>query len=1009
MSLDWSAFDEVAEALAVQGFNVIPLPPKSKGAGGSGITFKHLNKADSRRVTHKDREFWRRKFQRKGFRGTVGAYILPASGSPWSYAIVDVDDPEFEGKALETFGHSPLFVSRSGRVRHYYFRTDRPKEAHFLRAWGPKSVDIISTTGTVLPGSVHEDGGTYSLSIPIHEWTPKWVAENVPWLDLEKVRELRATRDQENVRELRTLRAEEIEGSAEGFIHTPNPVQYGESLFCGYVLPSTIIQTETGPHPLHTLPSGSRCFATYRPDGKPSAHVSVHRGRTYFWDMSTEPKRFWTMVESLENTQDPELNLRGDSTSAYYASLQEDLQSRLGVEVELLPDQGWLNDQIPELGDDETIFLVAPHGSGKTVLARREHDRAVSSISVCNTQALTIANASVLGLKAVYEGIDPEPKGSACIPSLHRYERPPEFFHVDEADAVHGYLHAGKMEDPLKAWSTLAYFAALSKRCLIASADLGFEDIALFAHAIRERNAARKLRAFIRVPTRIRARLCLRSIRFAKSEIHKTAQSRKPEDPPLFVGISTRRLAGQIAQGYAVTNSLPTVDLDEVASLVDVVDAPEPYRLELPHGQESNVEAPFFVSGENNRYTQSVAWLEDTDSLVRSHDLIVTSPAVQSGVSLDPPVSRSIVLHENRDVPADAVLQIARRARNPKDPNIILGVRNWRKQSHRTDRVFLDDLLRRVSRTTIAAVLNSFPDFKEDHETEPDPEFLWSWRITTRKTVRSYADPIQALKLAAIRHGWDVDVNLEAEADEDSAEAFGVIVNEARKERLRLHAERTAQAEEIEAEEREKLQRAARLEKGEKQKLDRASVADFYAVPVTPELVLLDNSGRYRSKVRAYTHTALVLTGEPGIVAYRDHVLSRGRQASEVSSFLPQALLFQSLLDIVGGELEEVTFRAKDIREPVRLWWKTHHEKAQTFFPRLRGPAPDYEARWLCDRMRALGGRVKTTGANDARRKTINFDEVDQHAEGYAQRLLDLYGQAEAETWRKKWTKKLEQ
>jgi hypothetical protein len=44
MSLDWSKFEEAREAFAALGFNVIPLPPGSKGAQGSGVRFAHLNK-----------------------------------------------------------------------------------------------------------------------------------------------------------------------------------------------------------------------------------------------------------------------------------------------------------------------------------------------------------------------------------------------------------------------------------------------------------------------------------------------------------------------------------------------------------------------------------------------------------------------------------------------------------------------------------------------------------------------------------------------------------------------------------------------------------------------------------------------------------------------------------------------------------------------------------------------------------------------------------------------------
>ncbi len=779
MSLSWDRFDAVAEPLALQGFNVIPLPPGAKGAAGSGILFRHLNKRDSRRVPSLDRSQWETTFRRKGFEGPVGAYLLPSSNPSWAYAIVDVDDPAMDGRAVELFGDSPLRVSRGGRVRHRYYRTKNPRAAHLIGAFGKRSVDIISTTGVVLPGSVHADGGTYSLSIPFEEWTEAWVLANVPEIDLSIVADLRTQRRGTLKMDLSSHTP--VQGEAAGFLHAADPLDFGESVWCGHVLPGTLIQTVDGPVPMAKVANGTKCFATYREDSHPSAHVSDYRGRRYFWDMSQTPKRYWTMVENLDAQTDPEQGLQ-DLPSA--------LKERLGVEVEVVHDDGWLADQIGLIEDDQTVFLIAPHGSGKTILARREHERSRTSISVCNTQALTIANASVLGLRPVYEGVDPEPKGSACIPSLHRYDSPPEFFHVDEADAVHGFLHAGKIDEPLQAWRTLAYFAALSKRSLLASADLSFEDVALFVHAIRERNVARKIKVVLRLPMRDRGTIRIRSVSVAKEAIHTAVQEER--DAPIFVGITTRKLAGQIAQGYRSASAVESIDLDEIAT--SVVDNPQPHPLDLGDLPSANVDSAFFVSGENNRYHAAVRWLEDTDKLVDSHNLIVTSPAVQSGVSLDRPVSKVVVLHENREVPADAVLQILRRCRNPQDRDLIIGIRRWTAQTHRTDRPFLDDLARKKARTTVRAVLSSFPEFQEDHETPVDDEFAWSWRITARKSIRSYADPVGAVVSAATRHGFEVDLDLEVDGD---GAQFNEITRAAKDLRDTLNAEETAEAEDV--------------------------------------------------------------------------------------------------------------------------------------------------------------------------------------------------------------------
>lgn len=1000
--LDWTQFDRLRAVLAEQGFNAIPLPPCAKGAGGSGVGFKRFNKPGSKRIGPGDRRYWERAYKKRNYKGRVNGYVLTASGMDWCYAVVDVDNPEFDELAVEAFGDSPLFVSRSGRVRHRYYRTsfDKTRESHLMAAWGKRTVDVICATGVVAPGSVHEDGNIYELSIPLEQWTPEWVEENVPFLDLDAVAELRAKKHGVSVGE--AIRPIPVEGSAEGFIHIREPVMLSTGhQHSGYVFPSTVIQTVDGPRPLHEIEIGTRCYATYRKDTHPSSSISKQGKRVYFWDHSRS--MYWEMIEPRDETTDPELDIPDGGN--YYAHLEHAL-THLGVEVELLEDRGYLADQLEPLGNNETLFLIAPHGAGKTVLARAEHDRACTSISVCNTQALTIANAAVLGLKAVYEGIDEtEVKGSVCIPSLYRYEEPPEFFHVDEADAVHAFLHSGVVGEPLRAWHRLAEFVALSKRSLIASADLTFEDIALFVEAVRARNPLRRIRCAVRVPTRTRCHLAIRSLSYTKQALHEHLSEK--QEQATFVGISTRKLAGQIAQGYRVANTLPTIDLDEVATLADVVDSPQPYPLvSVQDGMgdyKTQIEKPFFVSGENNRYETAVRWLENTDELVEAHDLIVTSPAVQSGVSLAKPVSAVFVLHQNRELPAESVLQLARRARDPQEKTILIGVNRWQPQNHRMDRIYLDDLIEKRAKTTIQAIADSFPSLAEDHEVEIDQEFIWSWRIRTRKLLRSSADPLGELQRHALRHGWEVDMDLDAEGD---PEPFNDIIGAAKLERDRLNAETIAAAPLIEAEEKARLEASARLKTGERQKLERCVIGDFYDHAVTPELVTLDNNGKYRSRVRAYTHVKLMELGRQDIVAYLDHTRNKGKQPTELRHVFAKSMLLWDIVKIMG-RLDSFEFRVGDARFLIKEWWRENREKMRTFFPKIGAPKTNYEVKWYGARLRSLGAKVSTKGKNDDRKKVVDFLVVDQYAEAYGKRLLDLFEQRDSEEWRKKWTKEL--
>ena len=987
--LYWSVYLKTAKTLARWGFNAIPLPPLGKAPC---YLFREFNRPDSRRVEREDLEGWRSYFTKLGFTGTVGTYLLPNSKTRDTLAIVDIDNPMYLEQVLSIFPETPAVVTRAGAVKHLYYRTKDARRSHLLQAWGSGSVDIISTTGVVFPGSVHADGQTYEADLST------W--KNLPFIDLEIIDELRKVRRKKNNEDLAVIRkATPPVRDGAGFVHAREPREQRNSVWCGYILPRTAIDTEHGDtHPLEELPAGTRCFAMYREDASASAQIRDYKNKRYFFDMSPSPKRYWTMTDNT----DEDLELEREDGDNYTDTLAEQLATRLGVEVKILPASGWIGDQVPLLEDNTTGFIVASHGAGKTVHAKKEHDRAATSIAVCNTQALTIANAAVLGLTAIYDDI--AAKASCCVASIARYDMPPEFFHVDEADANHGFLHAGKVDEPLKAWRTLMHFAARSVRSLFASADLSFEDIALFVGAIRARNATRRFVVYIKRPTsKLTIHAC--SIGYVRGEIHRGIKAAKPEDPAMYIGITTRKLAGQLAQGYRSDGARNTRDLSDIA---DAIDTPTPDAStelsEALEAVEASETSPFFVSGENSRYVDSVRWLEDTDRLVREHSLLCTSPAVQSGVSLDPPVSSVRMMHTHRDVPADAVLQMIRRARNPVDTRVLLGIPNWKAQEHRTDRQYLEDVVAQKASTTVRAVTAHFPDFSAE---DPDPEFALSWRITTRRAIRSYADPLGELKRAAERHGigWVVD---ETPANGDARRAFARVISATREFRDKTNARQVSSAPDIDHDRREKLSRASTLQAGERQELERSQIAAFYRLPVTPELVRLDGGGKYRTTVRNYTHVVLSVEF-PEIVAYRDHRRGTGKEPTAMAHELVSAMLLADLFEHVTGSVFSPAGGQCCVHAGSSLvwsWWRKNAVRMRAFFKRISGPQDEYEIRWLCERFRALGAKVTTTGASDSRVKIFSFDKVDQHAEAYALSLFESYEQRTNMEWRKTWNSK---
>jgi hypothetical protein len=813
---DWQTFETLRAAWG-PAFNVIPTPPHAKGPRVKGLRFGHLNKPHSPRVEGGDVEAWKLLFRRNRIPpGRVGGYILPASGIDHALAIVDVDDPEQLDRVIEVFGDSPLKTTRNGAIKHLYFklprawRLDQMRAVHRIGLWGRGSVDVITTTGVMLPGSIHPDGSPYETTAEV---CPDLIA-SLPVLDpepIEAAAEVWGTPEQAAAVDLEPYRGD----PSSGFIHLLSPVMRSTQIHCGYILPDTAIDGADGrSFAAASAPTSIRYFASYRPDSRPSATITDYAGRRRFTDWSCTPPRFWIVLHPGEESQDPALP---DGPGDYWQRLDQALES-IGVEVIHLEDDGWISDQVPPIPDDCTAFIIAAHGTGKTQYAKQEAERAKTAISVTNTRALTIANAAALGLKAVYEGIDPEPRASVCIPSLPRIEDRPEFFHCDEADGVHTFIHARSFPGSrFETWLQLAHLLARSTRALVTSADLEFPDVALFVQAIRSRHRTRRILVYVRRPTRAKVSARLVAPRLAKATIHAHVQDSIPWEPsPLWVATSRRSDAGAIAMGYAAAKDGAKVISLEAVDLA-VLDRPEPEAVEdlrreiMAKVAGARGDGSWFVSGENSRFEDVIQWLQNPDQIVQDHGLIVASPAIQSGVSVAAHVDRVIAVHEARNVPASTLIQMVRRVRSPENREILIGLPNWEpRKSIRTDRASLDDLVHTRHRRTLAGIAVAFPEVSSDHPSlsETDPEFLLSWRIAVRKNAESLRDPVGELLLTCERHGIPVTDDrgktLTPREDTDAVD-FQAVTTTAKKIRAEIDAVQIAAAEKLDPEELETL------------------------------------------------------------------------------------------------------------------------------------------------------------------------------------------------------------
>jgi len=137
--------------------------------------------------------------------------------------------------------------------------------------------------------------------------------------------------------------------------------------------------------------------------------------------------------------------------------------------------------------------------------------------------------------------------------------------------------------------------------------------------------------------------------------------------------------------------------------------------------------------------------------------------------------------------------------------------------------------------------------------------------------------------------------------------------------------------------------------------------------------VKLDNRGRYRARVRSYTHAIMVAAGQDEPVMWFD-----------------------------GADLE---FRVSHVRPLVMRWWRDHAVEFRRYFPNSSGPMLESAAQWLGARLRETGAEISTCGASSNRRKIATWSTVDHAAMAYGERLISSLEQRDKEKEKIQWEK----
>lgn len=246
------------------------------------------------------------------------------------------------------------------------------------------------------------------------------------------------------------------------------------------------------------------------------------------------------------------------------------------------------------------------------------------------------------------------------------------------------------------------------------------------------------------------------------------------------------------------------------------------------------------------------AFIQNPDVLIRNFDVIVASPSLATGVSIEAHglVAKVYGLFYGASSTDADIAQALGRVREPVDRIVWCAQRgsNFSKVSRSTNPLELKSQLKLRTDTTVSLIRSQLrEDIAEDYERydwQSDPHLnLWS-RISAEQNY-SMLNLRDALLVRLRYEGHQVTV-----IDTASDTAAKLLIRQANAEIKQMDASEIAQAPALTLAEVELLKDKESLTPEERLALARFNLTDFYATEdVTSELALWDNNGRRRGEL----------------------------------------------------------------------------------------------------------------------------------------------------------------
>lgn len=537
------------------------------------------------------------------------------------------------------------------------------------------------------------------------------------------------------------------------------------------------------------------------------------------------------------------------------------------------------------------ILLDAPMGAGKTYSVRQA-TREGSLIAMTALTALTHANAAKLGAVPY---TDPTASTASRVsttlnssgkiellpdevdPETGHYTRRHAF--IDEAHEVADYFHQGPLRERYQTFKTVMRHWAAAKYPIAATANWT-PDLQLFfvgrandvdatrpAVVIKARPLATKRRKIETVSEAVLMQAFFQDV-----------VSHQKGDAPIACAVTSAAKVRQWAR--MVRKKRPDLRVLEVSS-------------------------------DNSKTQRIQELLHDPNRMAQEFDVLLFSPAVQSGLSIEVPVKRQYVLWNYDKVVARNVTQMCMRCRNLEDSRILLGVSVYaKKEKYPTSRDYLMKLVTRQAREVRGNWNVHLPnyrvvDLKSRLFAPDDLTFTESWILQQQTYRETQNDPFGELYRECKRLGWDFVDSRELEVNEDIAKLLGAQQKEAKEEADLEHAREVAAAEEISDATAKKINEAAVCTPEEKAQLERYWLHRYYDREVDVDMVLRDDRGRHRVKCRRYNQLIAIEESRKAedrperldhFLAYKDFEKSGSRHDAELKSDYRRSLITHHVL-----------------------------------------------------------------------------------------------------------------